>query len=87
MVGIPPQTPSLTPSGRVYPPHGPLPVLQSLDRPLWIVIVIMHFQIKVRKRFIGDILHIVILDFSANMLTLSIKIWCPGLIQDKLWSA
>jgi len=33
------------------------------------VIVIMHFQIKVRKRFIGDILHIVILDFSADLVS------------------
>jgi len=43
--------------------------------------VIMYFQIKVRKRFIGDILHIAILDFSDNILTLSVKIWCPGLVK------
>jgi len=49
------------------------------DPPL--VIVIMYFRIKVRKRFIGDILHIVILDFSDNILTLSVKIWCPGLVK------
>jgi len=46
-----------------------------------LVIVIMYFQIKVRKRFIGDILHIVILNFSDNILTLSVKIWCPGLVK------
>jgi len=40
------------------------------------VIVIMYFQIKVQKRFIGNILQIVILDFSADILTLSVKIWC-----------
>jgi len=28
------------------------------------MIVILYFQIKVRKRFIGDILHIVIVDLS-----------------------
>jgi len=43
--------------------------------------VIMYFQIKVRKRFMGDILHIVILDFSADILTLSVKVWSPGLVQ------
>jgi len=37
--------------------------------------------------FIGDILHIVILDFSADKSTLSVNIWCHGLLQDKLWSA
>jgi len=41
----------------------------------------MYFQIKVRKTFIGDILHIVILDFSDNILTSSVKIWCPGLVK------
>jgi len=51
------------------------------------MIVIMYFQIKVRKRFVGDILYIVILDFSADRLTLSVKIWCPGLVHEKLWSA
>jgi len=49
----------------LIPPHGTLPLSQNLDLPL--VIVIMYFQIKVRKRFIGDILHIVILDFSADI--------------------
>jgi len=34
-----------------------------------------------RKRFIGDILHIVILVFSADILTLNVKIWCPGLVK------
>jgi len=43
--------------------------------------VIMLYEIKVRKRFIGDILHIVILDLSENILTLSVKIWCPGLVM------
>jgi len=81
----------LASSGRVYPPwtlrllHGPLPISQNLDPPL--VIVIMYFQMKVRKKFIGDILHIVIIDFSADILTLSVKLWCPGLVQEKLWSA
>jgi len=42
---------------------------------------------KVRKRFIGDILHIVILYLTPIYRLLSVKIWCPGLVQEKLWSA
>jgi len=76
----------VAPSGRVYPPwtppHGPLPVSQKI-RHWWLK---MYFQIKVRKRFIGDILHIAILDFSDNILT-----ECKNLVsrfgQEKLWSA
>jgi len=49
------------------------------DPPL--VIMIMYFQIKVRKKFIGEILRNVILDFSDNILTLSVKIWYLGLVQ------
>jgi len=83
-VGLPPPKPFADAFGKGVPslnhPHGPLPVSQSVDLPL--VIVIMYFQIKGWKRFIGDILHIVILDFSADILTLSVKIWCPGLVQE-----
>jgi len=32
-------------------------------------------------------MHTVILDFSADILTLSVQIWCPGLVREKLWSA
>jgi hypothetical protein len=32
-------------------------------------------------------LHNVFLDFGADVLTLSVENWCPGLIQEKLWSA
>jgi len=85
VLNAPRQTPSLVPSGRVYPAYGPLPVSQNLDPPL--VIVIMYFRIKVLKRFIGDILPVVILDFSTDILTLSVQIWWPGLVQKKLWSA
>jgi len=53
------------------PSHGPLPVSQSLDPPL--VIVIMYFQIQVRKMFIGDILHMVILDFNDRYIDFECK--------------
>jgi len=39
------------------------------------------------KMFISDILHVAIQDFIADVFTLSVKIWCPGLFQEKLWSA
>jgi len=83
-VGLSPQNPSLVnrPFGEGVPSLNnspwPPPCITE-DPPL--VIVIMYFQIKVRKRFIGDILHIVILDFGDNILTLSVKIWCPGLVK------
>jgi len=88
-VGLPLQNPFAHVFGEGVPsqnhPHGPFPYHElSLDPQL--VIVIMYFQIKVRKRFIGDILQIVMLDFSADILT-ECKIWCPGLVQEKLWSA
>jgi len=40
------------------------------------------FSDKSLKRFVGDNLYIVILDFSADILTLSVKIWCPSLVQE-----
>jgi len=58
-------------------PWPPLRITEDLQ----LVIAIKYFQIKVRKRFIGDILHIVILDFSDDILTLSVKIWCPDLVK------
>jgi len=77
-----PQTPSLV--SHAFGEGAWPPPRITEDPPL--VIVIMYFRIKVRKKLIGDILHIVILDFSDNMLTLSVKIWCPGLVKSQ-WSA
>jgi len=80
-----PQSPSCAPSRRMYPPE-PFSLDPSYHRTwighwwLWSCII----KWRVWKRFIGDILHIVILDFSSDILTLSVKIWCPGLVQEKL---
>jgi len=69
--GSHPQTPSLVSHAfresvpSLNPPYRPLLVSQNLDPRL--VIVLIRFQIKVREMFIGDILHIVILDFSADI--------------------
>jgi len=35
----------------------------------------------ISKKMIGDILHIVVLVFSADILTLNVKIWWPGLVK------
>jgi len=75
--GSHPQTPSLV--SRAFGEGAWPPPCITEDPPL--VIVIMYFRIKVQKKLIGDILHFVILDFSDTILTLSVNIWCPGLVK------